>query len=114
MIIVGNVHKLHNFPPWKLFIEHCLKNGLVRKGELNDVGDMEKISAQEININLSGESSTGNNNDVVNDSKNIDSESDDKTSSEDDELNGTDQDPESWISMMKVKRRVLKKNRNSV
>lgn len=43
MIIVGNVQKLHRFLPWHFFIEHCLKNGLVRKGDLNDEGIMERI-----------------------------------------------------------------------
>jgi hypothetical protein len=61
MIIVGNLHKLHTFLPWQLFIEHCLKNGLVRKGDLNEDGIIERIHTLQINDALAGESKTNDN-----------------------------------------------------
>lgn len=55
MIIVGNLHKLNGFLPWQPFVEHCIKNGLVRKGDLNGDGNIERIRA--LRIENSSESS---------------------------------------------------------
>ena len=43
MIIIGNVRKLNSFVPWERFIDHCMRNGLVRTGHLDDDGTIERV-----------------------------------------------------------------------
>jgi hypothetical protein len=72
MIIIGNVRKLHSFLPWERFIDHCLKNGLVRTGNLNEDGIIERIHTLHISNPTEEDSST-------------ETESEEDSSSEDEE-----------------------------
>lgn len=39
MIIIGNIEKLKLIASWERFIEHCIKNGVARRGPLSDEVD---------------------------------------------------------------------------
>lgn len=58
MIIVGNMEKLKKFSSWKPFIEHCVKNGVARKGEIDaEGGSMERIKFISVQDETSDEES---------------------------------------------------------
>jgi hypothetical protein len=58
MIIIGNIKKLHSFLHWETFIDHCLRNGLVRTGNLNDDGIIERIHTLHMTSPTNEDSST--------------------------------------------------------
>lgn len=48
MIIVGNIEKLYRFPSWQRLIEHCVKSGVARKGELRNEPDENGILMEKV------------------------------------------------------------------